>query len=407
MKKEITLSSDQSQALERILKWWKIVQHKKDFYESPDQVLTLGGYAGTGKSTILSFLREELGKDISVGFVSLTGKAVSVMNTKLWDTGAAMGNDVISTLHSYMYTPITDSRGRIIDWVKKNMDRKGGSTRFSERVHSAPYVDLFINDEASMTSKELYDDLLSYGKPVLAIGDHGQLPPVQGYFNLMKDPTIRLEKIHRQAEDSPILHLATLAREGNFIPYSEFSSQVKKFTTEEAMEDERINQILSSPSPDNIILTATNRARVSFNKTTRQQLHLTSDKPEKRDKVICLRNNHKEGVYNGMLGEILSIKRDTEHPEQNYFATIKEYGGEILHLPITKHTFNQLKKEEIRKDWKKLGTQWDYGYCITCHKAQGSEFQTVIVYGEAWPEIRNRWLYTAITRAQEELYLIN
>lgn len=407
MKKEITLSSDQSQALEKILKWWDLVYNQKEISEPQDQVLTLGGYAGTGKSTILSFLREELGKDISVGFVSLTGKAVSVMKTKLWETGTSKPGDTISTLHSYMYSPIIDSRGRVVDWEKKSMERKGGNTSFKFRQSFAPYVDLFINDEASMTSQELYEDLLSYNKPILALGDHGQLPPVKGSFNLMQDPMIRLEKIHRQAAESPILSLATLAREGKQIPYSSFSGKVKKFNKKEAMEDERINEILSNPSSENIVITATNKARVSFNKGSRYQLGRDPDKPEKGDKVICLRNNKNEGVYNGMLGEILSISRDRENPDENYFATIKEYEGETLKLPITKHTFNQTKRNEGGKNWRKFGTQWDYGYCITCHKAQGSEFKSVIVYGEAWPEIRNRWLYTAITRAQDELYLIN
>ena len=119
------------------------------------------------------------------------------MKKKLYEADVVKPGDSISTIHSYMYTPELDAKGNIIGWRFKSMAKKGDWPEQDE----APYADLFIVDEASMLPAELYNDLLEYGVPILGVGDHGQLPPIKSSFNLVQDPDVRLEEIHRQARE--------------------------------------------------------------------------------------------------------------------------------------------------------------------------------------------------------------
>jgi len=405
--KLLTLSPDQQAVLEKLLFWYKNQDYEPDNpiikQDNPPAVITVGGYAGTGKTTILAHLRHELGDEARVGFVSLTGKAVAVMRSKI--SHISKGQDTISTLHSFMYYPDLDDFGNIREWVWKPMAE---CVKDLDDITLAPMADLFINDEASMTSQELYDDMLRYDRPIIAVGDHGQLPPVTGNLNLMKSPAIRLEKIHRQAADNPILHLATMAREGTKIDWDTYGPGVEKVTMHKAKEHDRINYLLENPGPETVILTCRHDTRIHINQVIRERLGFDPDTPEVGDRIICLRNDNKLGIYNGQIGYIEGLWPDEDHPHINYYAKIKlEDSERVIKTPITKHTFNaRPEKENTDNRWQNYGSQWDYGYCLTTHKAQGSEFDNVVVYGNAWPAIQDKWLYTAITRAKNELYLV-
>ncbi|MBA3679254.1 AAA family ATPase, partial [Candidatus Saccharibacteria bacterium] len=192
-KNQSTLSGEQARALTAIGQWLKAFEKNGN-----PQFLTLGGYAGTGKTTLLAALRTILNTnrpEIRISFAAFTGKAALVLKHKLKTDNIMQRGDSVSTLHSLMYHS-EGSKDSAPSWRKRDELK----------------ADLIVVDEASMVSEEIWQDLLSFGKPILAVGDHGQLPPIGSNFNLMDEPNLRLEKIWRQAADSPIISLATLAR---------------------------------------------------------------------------------------------------------------------------------------------------------------------------------------------------
>jgi len=413
---KITLSPDQSRAITQVIGWYKGTLDGTEHHTK-----TMGGYAGTGKTTVLSYIRRELGEDISVGFISFTGKAVSVMKRKLMESKTFQhGQDTISTIHSFMYTPVTDKKGNIIDWRHKEMLEKGKCAPIgSDFWNYAQHVDLFIMDEASMTPEDLYEDLLQYDKPILAVGDHGQLPPVKGNFSLMQNPEIRLEKIHRQAEDSPILVMAHRAREGkSLLTFGDSqhtdSSSVYRMRKADVDGSDMEKNIIASPGPDKMVLVGTNQERLTINKAVLQHTRGNGEvrpHPKVGDRLICLKNNHKKGLYNGMIGTVTEEKPCYDFPIHHWDFNFRpdEDTDRIMSITTVKYLYlTQYNKPPEEADFRQLRDRFDYAYAITCHKAQGSEADKVVVIGTGFGDfdIRKRWLYTAITRAKKELYLV-
>lgn len=384
----ILLSPDQEKALSSILSW----------YHSPNspQTFSMGGYAGTGKTTIINSLCEQLDPSLRIAFVSLTGKAVKVMKDKI----KSLPRDSISTIHSLIYRPIIHpEKGTIIGWELQEMsDPEHPPADPDQRL--IPNYDLFINDEASMTDETLYHDLLSFGKKILFIGDHGQLPPVKGSFSLMAKPDIRLEKIHRQAEGNPIITLATMAREGKRILPHSYSSTVRVLTKSSLRDPSNIyiNSLLESGDKNHIILVGTNRLRVTINKIILTALGHADNQPFPGAQIICLKNNRKEGLFNGMTAEVINLL-----PPDRFIIRLDD--DREITTSYVPEVFLGEKSDPKPFEQRNL---FDFSYAITCHKAQGSEFPRVFIWGEGFgsSELRRRWMYTAITRAQEELYII-
>lgn len=402
----LILSPDQDKALSAVLEWWNQVKDIEDFSTCRHlQTFSMGGYAGTGKSTVLAFLSKELGQERNIQFVSLTGKAVNVINSKLQKEHLPA---TASTIHSLIYAPVVDDKGQIKEWVNRVMAEQGETPEENE----IEFIDLFINDEASMTSEDLNDDLLSYNRPILYVGDHGQLPPVKGNLNLMANPRVRLETLHRNA--GPIAELAYLARQGKQIPYGWRTDKVARLKVNELSHPD-IDWLVANPGKQVMLLVAKNATRLSWNKRIREiyfdhQPDLP-DAPIKGDWIMFWKNQKRSGIYNGMSAKIISIKFQQEHPEFNYSITAEAEDGRILqNIPVYRHAFNTEKVQvEPSMHWRNFGLPADFGYTMTCHKAQGSEAPRVLVYGQGFGdfEMRKRWLYTAITRSSEYLYLVN
>ncbi len=383
--KDFTVTANQKEVLRAVLSW--LATGSQPF-------LTLGGYAGTGKSTLLVILRLILKTKKPgwrVAFAAYTGKASQVLVEKLAQSKARQAKDSVSTLHSLLYAPVL-SGTEIVGWCKKDqLD-----------------FDLIIIDEASMVTAEIWRDVLSFGIPVLAVGDHGQLPPVEGRFNLMSSPELTLTKIHRQAADSPIIQVATLARLHGYIPVKNFGPGVIKFAATDNAAQEQIDSYFQSYQPDTLFLTGLNRTRVAINHSIRQQQWRQSDQPEPGDIVICLKNNWQKGLYNGLMGQITRLEKNKTADQTTLSATINNLAGAPLYRgEISLATFNQTERTTGR-----LSPQialFDYGYALTVHKAQGSQAAKVVLIEERnrhmSDEDWSRWLYTAVTRAEKELYI--
>ena len=386
---DFELSVKQKNIIKDILDWYK---EKKIPY------LTLGGYAGTGKTTILGYLNEKLHKDykgISIAYCSYTGKASQVLRKKLQETGSLKRSDYVGTIHRLIYKPILDEDDNIIGWEKISVD-------------DFEY-DLIIIDEASMVSSDIWQDLLSFEKPILAVGDHGQLPPVEGKFNLMLKPMLRLEEIYRQEKDNPIVVISEMARKYGEIPKMEYGRYVKKFSREDEDVMEFLTDQLSSYNENMMVLVGYNHTRNKINDGIRQLLEFESPQPQIEDRVICLRNNAELGIFNGMIGTIQSIEKVSVADMLEYYQADILFDGEdeVFHLPISIEQFRQ--RETLRNVSRDINL-FDFGYALTVHKAQGSQAEKVILFEERFSKMDDdmwrRWLYTGVTRAVSELYII-
>lgn len=384
-----TLSTDQQEVLNHILDWYK-----KD--KEAMQFVSLGGYAGTGKTTLIAVLRRHLAKledNIKVGFVSYTGKAARVLKSKLDKQKVIFPKDTVGTIHSLIYSPVVNEKEEITGWQKKTkLDR-----------------DIIIVDEASMVDGMIWQHLLSYRKPIIVVGDHGQLPPIQGAFSLMQKPQLKLEKIHRQAEGNPIIAISKHVRENGVIKPGKYSDTVRKYDKADYDTGEAMNELLSNYNNDTLILCGYNTTRRKLNNFIRQSRGIESIAPVPGDRVICLRNNHRKQIFNGMLGTIISI--ELVEPEW-YMAEIEMDGEDrVFRGLIAAKQFDSDKALNFTQQRKEImrGDLFDFGYALTVHKAQGSQAKRVILFEERFKQMTDeewkRWLYTAVTRAEEELYI--
>jgi exodeoxyribonuclease-5 len=384
----VNLSADQKIALSALSDWHN--SKKRAIY------ITLGGYAGTGKTTLIAEFRKKLHKEhkkLKVSFVSFTGKAAQVLKNTLVRENVLYSDDYCGTIHSLIYAPIVNDKEEIIGWERKKLVE----------------TDLIIVDEASMVDQNIWYDLLSYNVPIIAVGDHGQLPPVSGTFNLMQDPHLKLERIHRQSEGNPIIHLSMLARTEGHIPAGNFAAHIKKFDKTAPESQEEIQELLSAYTPDTIVACGYNHTRVKLNAFIRRALEIEGFAPKAKDRVICLRNNHIAQIYNGMIGTLQQVY---EEDKDWYFGEVEFDDGTSFEGLMLKRQFGEVQPINHTRDRQQTlkGDLFDFGYAMTVHKVQGSQAKRVILFEERFPrmddEMWRRWLYTGITRAQEELYLI-
>lgn len=386
----LQITSEQKAALQEIFAWLAAA-------ESP--TFTLGGYAGTGKSTLLAVIRlimHQKRPQWKVAFAAFTGKATQVLQGKLKTLGAVFADDSVSTLHSLLYAAILDKEGQVAGWRRK------------QKLE----FDLLIIDEASMVTAEIWRDVQSLGLPVLAVGDHGQLPPVNSSFALMEHQDFTLQTIHRQATESPILTVATLARKTGQIPVTRFGPGVEKFSSQSSEAGVQIEDFLQNVQSDTLFLTGFNASRVKLNASARAARWRDPASPEVGDTVVCLKNDWEVGIYNGMTGVIAGLSpRFVDGELLSYEAEIKDVlGNSLYHGLIAAQQFNASETFKFTKQQQKnIGQLFDYGYCLTVHKAQGSQAKRVILIEErsrhTTDEDWRRWLYTGVTRAEEELYI--
>jgi len=385
----ISLSPDQKKVLKDVILWFK-----KDRATIP--FVTLGGYAGTGKTTLIAVLRKKLHviqDELKVGFASYTGKAARMLRQKLKGQNVIYPKDTVGTIHSLIYSPIVNDEEEIVGWEPK------------KKIE----CDLIIIDEASMVDETIWRHLLAYGIPIIVVGDHGQLPPISGNFNLMQKPLLKLDEIHRQAKKNPIISLSIQAREKGFIKCQAYSDTVVKYDRLQPDTQEQMNELLCGYDNDTLILCGYNKTRIKLNLFIRNALGFESPYPVNGDRVICLRNNHKDHIFNGMLGVIQSIERVND---AWYRAHILMDGEEKTYQGLISATqFNNPQALNYTHQRKEImmGDLFDFGYALTVHKAQGSQAKRVILFEERFPKMTDdewkRWLYTAVTRAEEELYI--
>jgi exodeoxyribonuclease-5 len=312
----------------------------------------------------------------------------------------------------------------------------------------------------------MLSDVMEHEVPVLAVGDHGQLPPVMDTGELMKNPELRLEKIHRQAEGDPIIKLSQIIRETGRLDRSLCSFR-RKFEIDDVLRD-----AYAGVNPLDVgVLCWTNRMRIWLNEKIRKALGHEGPLPRAGEIVMCLKND--PPIYNGMRGVLQTdavvgsnpwlIDSEIAFPEEGVvtdyvsmsgvsfnrertFQTLEDLQRAIVAAGYIPEEWIALKKDEIVKEivernaapgspgmdpkmigvsteeatWRactskvksfsSAGHPYDFGYAMTVHKSQGSQFKHAIFFldrqEKPLEEDWRRFAYTAVTRASERLTVI-
>lgn len=400
----MNFSSEQDKALLMVKRWLS--------NSSRPQVFRLFGYAGTGKTTLARHIAD--GVDGDVYFACYTGKAAHVLRQK--------GCRGASTIHSLIYNTreksATALREMEADLAGLRVRNLGDSPQAKElersilkerenlsqpsfRLNTASSIKdakLIIIDECSMVDGKMGEDLLWFGVPVLVLGDPAQLPPVAGGgFFTETNPDIMLTEIHRQAKDNPIIEMATIVREGGRLQLGTYgeSSYIRR-------SDVSPEMVLQSDQ----ILVGRNKTRRASNNRYRSLLGRDAPHPVIGEKLVCLRNNHDLGLLNGSLWTATAIG---DIYEDRIFMDVSAQDDDLVLDGVESHMHYFDGRDEKLAWWeRKEAQEFDYGYAMTVHKGQGSQFNNVFMFDEsgAFREHRARWLYTGITRAAEKITIV-
>lgn len=371
-------SPQQDAALNAVASWLKAGQ---------SQIFRLFGYAGTGKTTLARYFAEHVDGDVQ--FAAFTGKAAQVLRSR--------GATNARTIHSLIYRPRGEEE--VEDEVT---GRTSISPTFSlNRQSPIAKAAMVIIDECSMVDEALGRDLMSFGTPILVLGDPGQLPPISGGgFFTEHEPDHLLTEIHRQARDNPIIQLALDVREGREISHGDYDA-AKVISKAEVDQD----LVLSADQ----VLVGTNRTRRRYNQRLRELKGFDAQYPQAGDKLVCLRNDPAKGLLNGSLWKVMTSSKETVKPGINLLVSPEEDDPDrgVAKIKLLKAAFED-PGADIPWQTKKRFDDFDYGYALTVHKAQGSQWDEVVLFDEsyAFRDTRQRWLYTAITRASERLTIV-
>lgn len=436
----ISLTNGQKDAVNKVDAWFNS--------KNRNQVFKLYGSAGTGKTFLIRYIIEnvitqKINED-EIAFCAPTGKAASVMMIRF-------AYENISTIHNLIYHVETEEEvvykedGQTVDRVKTH-------TKFIRR----PYLDgikLIVVDEFSMVDPIVLKDLLSYDLPIIAIGDPFQLPPVEGTKISTEDADVVLTEIVRQSADNQIIRIATNVREGNtFIPCGNYNDQVIVYDRR-YLTDYDYKQMLIDADQ---VICGMNKTKNALNKLIREAKGFKQPHPMNGDKLICKLNNggitfDRFNLSNGIIGYIknyhkynkdiasISFQPDFydlyidniiidngpftkdddykyKHRQTVYNMGDNKYEPKIDILKPGKNTDMIAYRDLVSKEYYNKHNSYDefmlnrfeYGYAISCHASQGSEFDTVVVIDESYvfKDAKKEWLYTAITRAKKKVIII-
>jgi exodeoxyribonuclease-5 len=364
-------SAHQEAAIKAVSTW---LDAKRKGQNAPP-VFRLFGYAGTGKTTLARHLAESVSGKVL--FAAFTGKAALVMRSK--------GCHGASTIHSLIY------RARESGEERPNFELWDDSP--------ASQAKLIVIDECSMVDAELGRDLLSFRVPLLVLGDPAQLPPIQGAgFFTDAEPDALLAQVHRQAQDDPIVRLSMEVREGRRLAVGDYGlSQVVKRSQLDPARVHRADQVL----------VGRNATRRAYNARMRALRGFADLLPLAGDKLVCLRNNRKKGLFNGGLWAVKERRQRKSGTLTLRLAPEEDVGGRAVKVSTRPECFTG-NIEAFAWEQRKAYDEFDYGYVLTVHKSQGSQWDEVVLFDEsfAFPESRGRWLYTGITRAAKRLTLV-
>ena len=388
----IILTDGQAGCIDEIVKWYDY-ETRQDFVYS--------GPAGTGKTSIVPIILDELGLEPDeVTIVAFTGKAASVLMLKGLDA---------STIHAAFFEPSllplyengkpVIRNGRVVKRIK-----------FVEKQFIDKKTKLIIIDEWSMVNTDMRDVMYKFGIPVLAMGDADQLEPIFGRSPFADRIDYMLTEITRQAKDNGIIQLATLIREGNDLPvYMNFRNNAwvlsKKFLTRRHLLD------------TDMILTVKNKTRNVFNSKMRDLHGSKGILPNVGDRLLCRKNVWSKSLngiplINGTLGRVVNPIRMSECNLKEGIYRIDfqpDYVMDYNYYEALECDYDYLKEPCGRKEINMYnqGAKLEYGEAMTVHSSQGSQFNSIMYWDEFMGdrEFMRKLRYTAVTRAVEKAYM--
>jgi exodeoxyribonuclease-5 len=384
--------------------------------QGTDQVFRLFGPAGTGKTTLAKHLAARADHPV---FCAFTGKAALVMRRN----GCANA----STIHSLIYISRNKSKQRLrelemalaeiisnpqpgsgvrirelredIEAERANIARPAFTLNYESDIRNA---DLVVVDECSMVDGRIGEDLLQFGIKTLVLGDPAQLPPVMGGgFFTSGEPDVMLTQIHRQAADNPIIKMATTVREGGKLLLGDYGESRVIEWNDLSMDEKR--DLMREADQ---ILVGRNATRHVINRRMRALLGRDADPlPVPGDKLVCLRNDHDVGVLNG---SIWRVNESVRISEQRQMLALVSDDEEQTEVEVEAHSilFRGASTMAIDLNVKREAQEFDYGYALTVHKSQGSEWRNVVLIDEWRRDDWKQWCYTGITRAAEKLTVV-
>jgi len=424
------------------------------------RVFVLGGYAGTGKTTVIAALVQLLGElKTNVVLLAPTGRAAKVLSS--------YAGRAAFTIHKKIYRQKTMSDGNSLFSLSYN-----------------EYKDtLFIVDEASMISNRsaeqsvfgsgsLLDDLVEYvtqGKncKLMLVGDTAQLPPI----GFSESPALDLHELQhygvaaaaqlrdvvRQASESGILYNATLLREHIEQQIPDIPKfLVKRFPDIEAITGGELMEKLSDAydrysDRETIVVCRSNKRANRYNQGIRAKIQYREEQLTSGDRIMVVKNCYQfldkveamEFIANGDIADLLRIRKYEERYGLHFAEAVlrfPDYNDTEITTKIVLDTLlsetSSLGQEQqrqlfldvvadyadianrhkrykaVREDMYYNALQIKYAAAVTCHKSQGGQWRAVFVDNPFWGDNPTtiddlRWLYTAFTRATDKLYLVN
>ena len=378
----------------------------------------ISGYAGTGKTTLISVINDGW-KDCIV--VTPTGKAS--LRVKEATGARAM------TIHRWMYSVVEDEDTGDISFRKKEID-----------LVEYPGPGFLIVDEASMLSFDVFKDLYEFCKRLqinlILIGDGFQLPPVEAdvkkqAFSVFNDDfpahfKVQLTEIHRQAQNSPIIRASMAVRNGRWV--EESLSEV-----ETVKPDDLTNEGHEVWSNEGVVICHKNATRNALNRSIRAKEHLELGPLQVGEPLLVTKNNYFYDIYNGEVLNILepvkTLKHQVVRDRANNASTYVDFQTTEVVTPSGRKeillgdkdvlgTLGEVSSYSVYRNAKDIIWEKDLkgqisfvnanlGYCLTNHKAQGSEWNDVLFVLESSVRLNSsegrRFVYTGLTRAKKRV----
>lgn len=365
-------------------------------YKNKEPYTVIAGPAGSGKSSVVQYIVEALNiPEEDVVYSALVGKAAMVLREK--------GCPNAMTLHKLLYIPKKIPGTDDVEFIPR--DCLAGDPK------------LIVVDEASMVSKELFDLLLRHQVHVIFLGDNAQLPAIGDNAHILDNPHVVLTEITRQALDSPIIRLSMDIREGKPLTYGG------------PKEAKIIPRNKVSPKlllGADIVLCGRNSTRRWLNNEIRKLKWGESyqEGPLEGDKLICLKNywditdtTEETPLLNGSIGTVSKIKtQDTKLLKPKLTARFTDELGNVFQKGKFNIDYQLLTTGEptVNNDNYMMfykvqrPSLFDFGYCVTCHKFEGSQADRVLVFAEPMgdKDMYMKWAYTAVTRAVKQVIVV-
>jgi exodeoxyribonuclease-5 len=390
------LNEQQKELLNDCTKWW-LTQYK--------QTYEISGPAGSGKTSIIELMIERIGLEPhEVLYMAYVGKAAMMLTLR-----GNIAKTIHASLYDIVYKTLYDEDGNEVIKNNRVVKYKG----FERKKFLPPYIKLLVVDEGSMINEQIKNDILSFGLPVIVLGDLNQLPPVFGKPAFLIKPDFILTEVMRQAKNDPIVILSQMAIKGEEIPIGKYGDRCFVIPKEMITD-----QMLSKAD---IIICGKNSTRQRMTEYYRQNIIGVKQKDTLvlGEKLICRQNNWNLSIdngiclINGLIGYVDDMDLESYNRRSIKIDFRPEFKTEEIFEQVEidyRYLFTDMaeaaKNENIMSKFNNYN-KFQFGYVITAHLAQGSQYDNVFVYDERIgdQEYYNKWLYTSITRAVKGLIL--